>query len=122
MKPEPKEATFCSKALPSFFLNCSNISGNPSKGDPGGRLNWNSSKGAGMPSIVCVVEIFTTAGISFSTSGAKLSGNGLLEAELRAEQIKMLVIKNTEMDRVMAVQNVFMSYNLSLSVLSNKRD
>jgi len=53
-------------------LNSLNISSN---GDPGG--NWNG-KGFDVVLIVCVVDIFTTEGISLSAKSAKEAGVVLL--------------------------------------------
>jgi hypothetical protein len=64
IKPDPRAVAFLSVDL----LNSLNIS---SKGEPGG-----NSKGKGFDEvfIVCVVEIFTTDGISFSAKSANELG------------------------------------------------
>jgi|TARA_B100000929_G_scaffold215991_1_gene172740 hypothetical protein len=49
-----------------------------SKGDPGG--NW-KGKGFDVVFIVCVVDIFTTEGISFSARSAKELGTVLLSTK-----------------------------------------
>jgi len=64
-----------------------------SKGDPGG-----NSKGNGfvVDFIVCVVEIFTTEGISSSAKSAKDSGTALLndgnEKKFNITRIKLMLI------------------------------
>tara|TARA_B100000965_G_scaffold383690_1_gene383196 strand:- start:136 stop:369 length:234 start_codon:yes stop_codon:yes gene_type:complete len=64
-----------------------------SKGDPGG-----NSKGNGfvVDFIVCVVEIFTTEGISFSAKSAKESGTVLLkddtEKKFNITRIRLMLI------------------------------
>ena len=68
INPDPRAVAFLSVGL----LNSLNIS---SKGDPGG--NWNG-KGLDVVFIVCVVDIFTTEGISFSARSAKEFGIVLL--------------------------------------------
>ena len=68
IKPDPSAVAFLSDGL----LNSLNISSN---GDPGG-----NSKGNGLVVvlIVCVLDIFTTEGISFSAKSAKELGIALL--------------------------------------------
>ena len=71
IKPEPSAVAFLSVGL----LNSLNISSN---GDPGG--NWKGN-GFDVVLIVCVLDIFTTEGISFSAKSAKEFGMVLLFAK-----------------------------------------
>jgi hypothetical protein len=59
-----------------------------SKGDPGG--NW-KGKGFDVVFIVCVVDIFTTEGISFSARSAKELGTVLLSAEETGKINKIII-------------------------------
>tara|TARA_Y100000590_G_scaffold435377_1_gene554715 strand:+ start:2053 stop:2280 length:228 start_codon:yes stop_codon:yes gene_type:complete len=68
------------------LLNSLNIS---SKGDPGGNSN---GKGLDVVFIVCVVDIFTTEGISFSARSANESGIFLL-CDSEAGKIRRIIIK-----------------------------
>ena len=66
IKPDPKALAFLFCGVP----NSLNISSN---GDPGG-----NSKGNGfmLVTTVCVVDIYTTEGVSFSAKSAKDFGTG----------------------------------------------
>ena len=79
MNPDPKELICLSVGL----LKSLNKS---SKGEPGGNSN---GKGLTLPLIVCVVEIFTTDGISFSAKSANESGTFLALTE-----VVKIIIKN----------------------------
>jgi hypothetical protein len=72
------------------LLNSLNISSN---GDPGGNLK---GKGLDVVLIVCVLDIFTTEGISLSAKSAKEAGPVLLyaniELELKKTKIKAKLI------------------------------
>ena len=68
MKPDPSAVAFLSVGR----LNYLNISSN---GEPGG--NWNGN-GLAVVLIVCVLDIFTTEGMSFSARSANESGAALL--------------------------------------------
>tara|TARA_Y100000816_G_C25835065_1_gene436576 strand:+ start:312 stop:521 length:210 start_codon:yes stop_codon:yes gene_type:complete len=61
-----------------------------SNGEPGGNSN---GKGFDLVVITCVVEIFTTEGISFSAKSAKEPGNSLA-LPLKVNKNKIRYIEN----------------------------